>query len=1013
MKKKYSIILAFLSLAILFIPNNTTAQDEKSIVVTSVVNDKDGKPVINAEVFSGNSYTKTDAAGKFSISAEPGSKLIIEAKEFDVITLTVDEAKLKTKIILTSTKFLYDNDAKVNLAFRKAYEGDVVGTVSKVNTTEVGSYDNAIWADNILTGRTLGLMGSNTIRGIGIGINVADLTGSGLSSGNALYVVDGLPRDITALRMSEIEEITVLKDANAAVLYGSAAVNGVILITTKRGEAFKNKSSFSANYGLSAPRALPKFLNSADNMTYFNQARLNDGLTAQYDDATIQNYRTGNKYRYPDVDYYSSEYMKSFKNYFDLKGEFSGGNDIAKYYSNIGWNSSGGILDFGQAANARNNIFNVRGNVDLKINRAIKTSIDGTATFANDKRQRGDYWGDAATDRPFEFAPLLPFSLMDPNDPLLKGRKNDVDGQYLLGGNTNFQTNAIADSYSGGIMESIARKFSFNNRIDFDMGTIMQGLSFHTNISFDYLMAYTQTVANTYSVYEPTWDAATDKILSLKQYAVDARPGTQVVGGTFFYRKFGFYGLFSYDRTFDKVHHLTGSLLGYGSNSKDQGDFQGVKQAHIGLQLTYVYNNKYLVDFSGAYINSVKLMQGNNRGFSPTLGLAWMLKNEDFLASANAIDYLKLRLSAGIINSDIPIGGFYYYDNRYTTSGSYAWNEGLRSRSGVMSSWPNSPGLGFVKRNEINFGAEGLFFKKTIGAEVNLFYDVYSGLVTRPTTTYPSFYTDFIPYQNFGSENYKGIEFGLNFNKSVGNWRFYLGVNTLYVTSKRTKVDEVYNNVYQYRQGQPVDATFGLEALGLFKDQTEINASPIQSFGTVRPGDIKYKDQNGDGVVDSNDEIYLRRYQTPLSGGVQLKVSYKNLTLFVMGEGRSGARNFKEGNYYWVDGNKKYSEVVLDAWTPATASTATYPALSSQTNSNNYRRSSFWLYNNDYFQIRKVQLTLNMSDKVSKSLRMKKLDLFVDASNVFQFAKNLKIRDLNVGGEPYYRTFSMGLKANF
>ena len=602
---------------------------------------------------------------------------------------------------------------------------------------------------------------------------------------------------------------------------------------------------------------------------------------------------------------------------------------------------------------------------------------------------------------------------MDPNDPLLKGRKNDVDGQYLLGGNTNFLTNAIADSYSGGVMESIARKFSFNNRVDVDMEKIMKGLSFHTNISFDYLMSYTQTVANSYSVYEPTWDATTDKILSLKQYALDARPGTQVVGGTYFYRKFGFYGLFSYDRTFDKVHHLTGSLLGYGSNSKEQGDFQGVKQAHLGLQLTYVYNNKYLVDFSGAYVNSVRLMQGNNRGFSPTLGLAWMLKNEDFLASANAIDYLKLRLSAGIINSDIPIGGFYYYDNRYTTSSSYAWNEGLRSRSGVRSSWPNSPDLGFVKRNEINFGAEGLFFKKTIGAEVNLFYDVYSGLVTRPATTYPSFYTDFIPYQNFGAENYKGIEFGLNFNKSVGDWRFYLGLNALYVASKRTKVDEVYNNAYQYRQGQPVDASFGLEAMGLFKDQAEINASPIQSFGTVRPGDIKYKDQNGDGVVDDNDQIYLRRYQTPLSGGVQLKVSYKNLTLFVIGEGRSGAKSFLGGNYYWVDGNKKYSEIVLNSWTPATSVTATYPALSSQTNSNNFRTSSFWLYDNDYFQIRKVQMTLNMSEKVSKSLRMKKLDLFVDASNVFQFAKNLKIRDLNVGGEPYYRTFSMGLKANF
>lgn len=1025
MKKKYFILLTFLSLAICFVSNKANAQEEKSIVVKSVVNDKDGNPIANAEVFSGNAYTRSDADGKFSIKVEPGARVIIEANAYEDVSFTIDEIKNRTKITLKSTKFLYEKEAKVNLAFRQTFEGDVVGTISKVNTSDVSKYDNSIWADNVLTGRTLGMIGSNNIRGIGIGINVADLTGSGLNSGNTLFVVDGLPRDITNLRMSEIEEITVLKDVNASVLYGSAAVNGVIMITTKRGEAFKNKSKFSVNSGISTPRATPKFLNSADNMTYFNQARINDGLTAQYSDATIENYRSGNKYRYPSVDYYSSEYMKSFKNYVDMVGEFSGGNDVAKYYSNIGWYSDGGILNFGQGANARNNIFNVRGNVDLKINKWIKTAIDGVATFGGNKRQRGDYWTAAATNRPFEFAPLIPISMIDPADALLKGRKNDVDGQYLLGGTTSFLTNAIADGYSGGELQSIQRKFSFNNRVDVDLEPVTKGLSFHTNISFDYLMSYDQTVSNQYSTYMPTWDAASDKILSLTQYGVDARPGTQVVGNTNFYRKFGFYGLLSYDRTFHEDHHVTGSLLGYGSNSKEQGDFQGVKQAHLGLQVTYIYKNKYLADFSGAFVNSVKLQQGHNKGFSPTIGLAWMLKNEDFLSSAKAVDYLKLRLSAGIINSDIPIGGFYYYDNRYTTSGSYGWDEAVRSRSGVMSSWPNSPDLGFVKRNEINIGTEGLFFNKTLGAEVNLFYDLYNGLVSRPATTYPSFYSDFIPYQNFNAENYKGVEFGVNFNKTIGNWKFYLGVNSLYVTSNRTKVDEVYNNDYQYRQGRPVDATFGLEAIGLFQDAADIKASPIQSFGTVRPGDIKYKDQNGDGVVDSNDEVYLRRYQTPWSGGIQVKIAYKSLTLFVSGEGRSGAKNFLEGDYYWVDGTKKYSEVVLNSWTPATAATATYPALSSQTNSNNYRRSSFWLYNNDYFQIRKVQLSFTMPEKISKKLLLKDLDLFVDASNLYQFAKNLKIRDTNVsftagtsstpfkGYEPYYRTFSMGLKANF
>jgi TonB-linked SusC/RagA family outer membrane protein len=1013
MKIRYYIVLAFLVIGILIIPADIFAQNEKSITIESVVVDEEGNPVVNAEIFGGRAYTKTNAQGQFKISIDPDSKLVIEAKEFESITITSGEARNMTKITIKKAEFLYEPDAKVNLAFRSAFKGDVNGMVSSVKADDVISNDYSIYMDNILNGRTLGMLGSNNIRGLGIGINVADITGSGLNSGNALFIVDGLPRDIESLRLSEIESVSVLKDANSAVLYGSAAVNGVILITTKRGEAFKNKSDFTVNYGVSTPRDLPNYLNSADYMTYYNQARANDLQTAQFTPAMIANHDTGNVYRYPNVDYYSSEYLNPMKSYFDLTGEFSGGNDVARYYSNVGWYSAGGILGFGEAANSRNNVFNVRGNVDLKINSWIKTSIDASSVFGNNKSQRGSFWTAASTNRPNEFTPLIPFYLINENNPLLVGRKNDIDGQYLLGGNVTYQTNAIADSYSGGLQENIRRKFSFNNRIDFDLGKLTEGLLFHTNISFDFYTAYTQTVANQYSVYEATWDPVVDTITSLKQYGTDARPGTQAVGNTTFNRRYGFYGLFSYDRVFSDLHHITGSLLGYGSGLKEQGDFQGVKQAHAGLQLAYTFDRRYTVDFSGAYVNSVKLPEGNRGGLSPTVGLAWTITEENFMSSVNLIDYLKIRVSAGILNSDLPIGGFYYYDNRYTTSGSYSWNEGLRSRSGVASSWDINSDLDYTKRKSLNLGIDGLFFNKMFGVEVNMFYENYTDLIARPASLYPSFLTDYMPYVNYGSEKYQGIETGLNFNKSFGDWNFLFGVNALYVTSERTKVDEIYNNDYQYRQGRPVDATFGLEALGLFQDQTEIDNSPLQTFGTVKPGDIKYKDQNNDGVIDSNDEVYLRRYQAPISGGLQVRISYKSLTLFVLGEGRSGADNFLEGNYYWVDGNKKYSDVVLGAWTPATSTTATYPRLSSTTNNNNFRRSSYWLYNNDYFSINKIQLTWKMPESATKFLLMKDMYIFANASNVFQFAKNRKIRDLNVGSEPYYRTFSAGVKAVF
>ncbi len=881
MKNRTIIILAFLSALVCFLSGNAGAQKKKLIDIESVVMDGQGNPIAKAEIFSGSAYTRSDASGRFALSIEPGNNILVEADGYETQLFTPDEVRNRTNIGLQPVKFKYGSDALINLAFRKAYEGDVVGAVTQVKTDEVKEYDHSIWAADVLNGRTLGMLGSNNIRGVGININVADVTGSGLNSGNALFIVDGLPRDIESLRLSEIESITVLRDVNASILYGSSAVNGVILITTKRGEAFKKVADISANYGISTPRALPKYLNSADYMTWFNKARVNEAMEPAFSDSLIQLYKTGNKYRYPDVDYYSNEYLNKYKDYFDLMGEFSGGNDVAKYYSNIGWYSAGSIIDFGEASNARNNIFNVRGNVDLRINNWIKTSIDGYSIFGNNRSQRGNYWSAASSNRPYEFAPLLPFDLIDPENPFLASRKNDVDGKYLLGGNSTFITNAIADAYAGGVYERISRKFSFNNRVDFDLKNLTEGLSFHTNISFDYYTRFDQTVGNQYSVYEPFWDAS-GKIDSMVQHGKDARPGTQSVGNIFFHRRFGFYGLFSYDRTFEEIHHITGSLVGYGSSFKEQGNYQGVNHSHLGLQVTYAYDRKYLVDFSSAYVNSVKLGEGQRGGFSPSLGLGWKISSEDFLSSSRVVDYLKLKLTAGILNSDFPIGSFYYYDNRYNTSGSYNWNEGVRSRSGVMSSWSDNPNLDYAQRKEINLGLTGLFFDKSLGAEVNLFYDVYDGLVTRPSSTYPGFYNDFIPYQNFGVNTYRGIEAGLHYDKTFGDWNFFAAVNALYVTSKQTKVDELWAYDYQYRKGQPVDATFGLESVGFFQDQADIDNNPRQLFGTVRPGDIKYKDQNGDKVIDSNDEVYLRRWQAPFSGGAQLKITYKNLTLFIL-----------------------------------------------------------------------------------------------------------------------------------
>ncbi len=997
-------------------PGKMTAQSKSLITIQSKVTDESGKPIANAEIYSENSYTFTDAEGNFSMKVGVDSKITIEADGYQHVAMAGEEIGEQTT--LTRSELLYDDKDIVKMPFRDVMKGDVISAANGYSISDISSYDNSIWLSDALSGRAIGMLGGSNIRGLGLNLDVGAITGT--NTGTAMVVVDGMPRDISGIRLSDIESITVLRDVNSAILYGSTALNGVMYITTKRGKAYRKTVDFSVNYGVGIPRStsIPEYLGSAEYMEFYNRARISDGLTPTYSDETIQNYRTGNKYRYPNVDYYSDEYQKSMKDYVDVNAQFSGGNENVRYYANLGWNSNGSILNFGEGKNARTNNFNVRGNIDLKVNNWINTAVDVTGLFFSGQSPRytgNGFWNSSATVRPFEFSPLLPISMIDPDNKLLQGRKNDIDGQYLLGGNSNFITSGIADVYAAGTSNIIWRIFCFNNRINFDLDMITKGLSFHTNLSFDYYMGYNQVVPKDYSVYEPTWEG--DRIVALKQHGKDSNPGSQNVEGRYFKRRMGFYGLLSYDRTFENIHHVTGSLVGYGTTAKDNdgaySDFQGVKNSHIGLQLGYIYDKKYMVDFSSAFVNSVKLPSKTKVGFSPSLALAWVISNEDFFTPTDFLNYLKLKVSAGILKSDIPITDYYYYDNRYTTSGSYNWYEGGKSRSGVVSSWLSNEKLGYASRKEINAGFQSFLLNNTLGVEANYFYTINDGLVVRPTSAYPSFYGNFVPYENFEKVSYQGFELGMNINKKVGDWGFYAGANLLYSVSKQLKVNEIYADAYQYRKGHGRDATFGLETIGFFESQEDIDASPFQTYGTVKPGDLKYKDQNGDNIIDSRDEVFLRNWQAPWSEGLEVRVSYKNWTLFLIGEGQQGHKNFKESTYYWMDANDKYSVLARDSWTPETKHTAQYPRISSQANSNNLRRSSFWLYDNSYFNMRRIQLNYSFPKHIANYLFMKSLDVSLNASDVFQIASNLRERDLCVGTEPYYRTYTVTLKAKF
>ncbi len=389
--------------------------------VESVVVDGDGNPVSGAVVYGdeGTAVAVTDNTGRFRIAVSLMSELYVEAEGFEPLLLSTEDYANASELQLSGAPLLESAKDRVNIAFDRVKKRDITNAVSVINPAEVMKYDNIESIQEALSGRVTGMLGSGNIRGLGA----------------PLYIVDGLPRDISNLDLSEIEQITVLKDINSAILYGSAAVNGVVLITTKRGEAFKKKIDVTGYYGVSTPVALPEFLSSAEYMDYNNRARINDGLQPLYDEETINNFRSGNPYRYPNVDYLSSDYIKNIRPYWKTMLELSGGNDRAVYYANAGWEHTGSYLNFGEGKNAKGDRFNIRGNVDMNVSSWIKTALDASAVFYNTKSPRGvNWWGTAATVHPHLFTPLLPIELIDPENQLLLGRKNDIDGKYLLGG---------------------------------------------------------------------------------------------------------------------------------------------------------------------------------------------------------------------------------------------------------------------------------------------------------------------------------------------------------------------------------------------------------------------------------------------------------------------------------------------------------------------------------------------------------------------------------------------------
>ena len=938
---------------------------------------------------------------------------------------------------------------KVHVAFRDVDADHLLGGVSYVDMEELQKKDYTTGSLDDLYGLVGGWNGSNLW-----GMD-NDRLDNNDNSNLPLVIIDGVKRPSNNVLPSEIEQITFLKGAQAVVLYGAKAAKGAILITTKRGKVDGLQITANANTGFHVAKDFPEYLGSAEYMTLYNEALANDALATgsayvpRYSQMDIYNHASGlNPYRYPNTNYYSDEYVRKVYNRSEGTVEIQGGGTRAHFYTNINYYRMEDLLNFGDAKDNYTDRFSVRGNVDLVINSVIKGFANASATFYNANKNKGDFWGEAATMRPNypeNAAPLIDINMVDPNASkglaVLDKSLNLLDGRYFPGGTKSNKTNAIADCYFGGKTTDVSRQFQFDAGFVYDMNKFLKGLSFKTMFAIDYAANYSLSYDNKYAVFIPTWSNynSSDAIVALTQEGDEIVTGHMAMSNTSYRQTISWNGHFDYDHTFAGKHHVTGMLLGHMFTTTRSGEYHRYANANLGLLAGYDFMGRYFAEASFAGVHSARLPKGNREAISPSFTLGWNLAKENFLKDT-FVDDLLISASYSDLKEDIDIyldnNNFYLYDASWDTQGSdFVWNELQSGTSRTYSKSGSNPSLDFIHRKEFSVSLRGSFYNKLISTELTFFNTKMDGYIVQNLTTFPSHLQNglsgsFMPAINNNITTRQGLDFSVSAQKQIGQLHATLGVVGTWLKTNNKKFDELVDYDYQHKEGRPLDVIWGYNCQGFYTmddfDVTKTsegntkyvlkNGLPQPKIGgNIQPGDLKYEDVNGDGNIDSKDMVELGkdgRYGAPVTLGVNLTLKYKNFTLFMLGNGQFGAYALKtdKGNYYYMDYDNKYSVNARDRWTPETADVATHPRLTSQSSANNRAASTFWLYSTDCFNLRKVQLTYDFPEEMFNGKWVKKLSVYLNGNDLLTISKNRKIMETNVGYAPQTRFYNLGVK---
>lgn len=1023
----------------------------------AVISSSDGEPLAGATVMvKGTSVgVSTDLDGRFEIDVPDNGKFLVvnylgmEPQELNVRTL--DPAG--TTVRLDEKRTALEEVVVTGMGARKKIT--VTGAVTNVNVEDM-KHSSTSNLSNALAGNVPGIIARQTSGQPGKNKSEFWIRGiSTFGAGSSAYIlVDGFEREsIDDLNIEDIETFTVLKDASATAIYGSKGANGVVLITTKRGKASKLNVNVKFEAQYNTRTKMPEFVDGPTYASLLNEARVTRSEGSYFSPTEIELFNNGlDPDLYPNVDW-TDLLLKDGAMSYRVNANISGGGSTARYYASISYVNDEGMYKTDKTlrdrynTNANYSRWNYRLNLDIDLTKTtlLRLGTSGDLSNRNFPGNDTDTWrnlfGFNATSSPIMYSDgRIPQSVATGDwNPWVVTTQCGYGQQW----NNNVQNNISLDQ---------------------DLRFLTKGLKFSARFGYDTYNTNTITRNKRPEQWRATGrDKATGELIyNGHTEAVEMGQSSYATGE----RRIFLDMLLNYDRSFNKVHNVGANVkFTYTSNTMTQqlsDDIKdGIAKKNVALagQILYNFDYRYFVDFNFGYNGSENFADHHRFGFFPAVSAAWNLKREHFMDNVTWLDMFKIRYSWGKVGNDnlgdangsqirFPylytlgaIDGRQYNFGTWNTPSSDTFSKGWHYTSMA------SPQVTWEVAKKQDVGLDLALFNNSFSLTVDYFHEKRDGIFMQRNYLPAILGLESAPYANVGSVKSEGFDGFFRYEQRFGEVMATLRGNFTYSKSTILNYD-VENSTYpyQYQTGYRVNQVRGLVAEGLFRDYDDIRNSPKQTYGSVMPGDIKYKDVNGDGIVDDNDIVAIGATSTPnLIYGVGLSVQWRGFDFNVLFQGAGKSSMLINGKAVYAFSEGRWGQVLkglmddryVDAQTaallgiPANENTnASFPRLifndaaqvgSGGTDSrfswNNYRASSYWLRDISYFRLKNLEVGYSLPSNLMQRLHLSSCRFYFQGTNLCTWS-SFDLWDPEIGssnGEAYplTRAFTLGVQINY